>query len=136
MARSVDKDKFLSKIPDNKKGLVRAENDFKFVTHMWKMDDEHIKQLFASIPDKLKPLFDWKINKPTGKRGNRSNLPYDTETVKLTVDLMKCSPGATIVADEGVSGTLLTVQVLAKIEVGGQIKTFSISSIDHIESKK
>ncbi len=136
MARTVDKDKFLSKIPDHLKSLVRAENDFKFVTHMWKMDDEYIRQLFASIPDKLKPIFEWKLNKPSAKRGNRSNLPYDTETVKLTVDLMKCSPGATIVVDEGVAGTLLTVQVLAKIEVNGQTKTYSISSVDHIESKK
>ena len=136
MARTVDKDKFLSKIPDHLKSLVRAENDFKFVTHMWKMAVAYIRQLFASIPDKLKPIFEWKLNKPSAKRGNRSNLPYDTETVKLTVDLMKCSPGATIVVDEGVAGTLLTVQVLAKIEVNGQTKTYSISSVDHIESKK
>jgi hypothetical protein len=136
MARSVDKDKFLGKLPEQFRTAVRSESDFKLVSTMWKMDDDHIKQLFASIPDKLKPLFDWKINKPGAKRGNRSNLPYETEVIKLTVDLMKCSPGATIVAEDGVSGTLLTVQVLAKLEVGGQIKTFSISNIDHIESKK
>ena len=136
MARTVDKDKFLGKIPEQFKGLLRSDTDFAFAVNLWKLEDEQIRQLFASIPDKLKPLFDWRVNKPTAKRGNRSNLPYDTESIKLTVDLMKCSPGATIAVEEGVTGTLLTVQVLAKLEIEGQVKTFSISSIDHIESKK
>ena len=85
---------------------------------------------------KLKPLFDWKLTKPVGKRGNRSNIPYDADSIKLTQELMKLSPGATVSAEGGIAGTLLTVQVLVKLDVGGQIKTVSISNIERVDSRK
>jgi hypothetical protein len=97
------------------------------------LDDEHIKTLMPSIPEKLKPIFDQRINKPAGKRGNRSNLPYDTEEIKMATALMKQSPGATILTDDGVEGILLTVQVLAKLQVGEAIKTVSITGIQEIK---
>ena len=136
MARTVDKEKFLAKIPEQFRSLLRAEENYSFVVGTWKLDDEHLKTIFPSVPDKLKPLYDWRINKPSAKRGNRSNLPYDPDEIKLASDLMKCSPGAVIVVEGGVTGTLLTVQVLAKLDIDGQTKTFSITGIDHIESKK
>lgn len=136
MARTIDKDKFLTKIPEQFKSLIRSENDLKTASDLWKLDEDLLRTLFSSIPDKLKPLFDWKLTKPAGKRGNRSNIPYDSDTIKLAAELMKCHPGATVSADEGLSGSLLTVQVLVKLDVGGTTKTVSISNIEKIESKK
>lgn len=136
MARTIDKEKFLSKLPDQFKGLIRTEADLKIASDLWKLDEDILRTLFSSIPDKLKPLFDWKLTKPAGKRGNRSNIPYGIDAIKLTNELMKCSPGAVIHAEGELSGTLLTVQVLVKLEVGGQIKTVSISNIEKVESKK
>ena len=136
MARTIDKDKFLNKIPDQFKGAIRTDNDLKTASDLWKLDEDLLRTLFSSIPEKLKPLFDWKLTKPAGKRGNRSNIPYDTETIKLATELMKCHPGATISADEGLTGSLLTVQVLIKLDVNGQTKTVSISNIQKVESKK
>ena len=136
MARNIDKDKFLSKIPEQFRGAIRSENDLKVAADLWKLDEDLLRTLFSSIPEKLKPLFDWKLTKPVGKRGNRSNIPYNTEAIKLTQELMKSSPGATISAEGGLVGTLLTVQVLVKLDVGGQIKTVSISNIEKVESRK
>ena len=136
MARTIDKDKFLAKIPDQFKGAIRTDGDLKTASDLWKLDEDLLRTLFSSIPEKLKPLFDWKLTKPVGKRGNRSNIPYDTESIKLTNELMKCSPGAIISAEDGLTGTLLTVQVLVKLDVNGQTKTVSISNIEKIETKK
>jgi hypothetical protein len=136
MARTVDKEKFLSKIPEQFRSLLRAEESYSFVVGTWKLDDDHLRTIFPSVPDKLKPLYDWRINKPSAKRGNRSNLPYGADEIKLAADLMRCSPGATIAVEDGVTGTLLTVQVLAKLDVDGQTKTVSITGIERVESKK
>jgi len=46
---------------------------------------------------------------------------------------MKLTPGAIIVAEDDVSGALLTVQVLIKIQVDDAIKTVSISNIKEIK---
>ena len=137
MARLPVKERFLSNIPAELHSTVRAEADFKFAFSLWKLDDAQIKTLFSSIPDKLKPLFDWKLNKPVGKRGNRSILPYPTDTIKIANELLKGHPGAIVIAEGGITGTLLTVQVLAKVDVGGgKIKTFSVTGIEKVESKK
>ena len=132
MARTPDKDKFLGKIPEEFHKLLKKDEDFDFTSKIWKLDDSQIKMLFPSIPDRLKPVFEWKTNKPAGKRGNRSNLPYSTEDIKMTSALMKLEPGAVVVTDEDVEGTVLTVQILVKMQVGDAIKTASISGIKEI----
>jgi hypothetical protein len=133
MARTPDRDKFLTKIPEEFHKLLKKDEDFDFTIKLWKLEDDQIKTLMPSIPEKLKPIFDQRINKPAGKRGNRSNLPYDTDDIKLATALMKQSPGANILTDDGVEGTLLTVQVLAKLQVGEAVKTVSITGIQEIK---
>lgn len=133
MARPIDKQKFLSKIPEEFHKLLKKDEDFEVLTNMWKLDSSLIRTLFASIPEKLKPIFEWKMtDKPAGKRGNKSSIPYASEDIKLAQALMKLAPGATIVAEDDLTGTLLTVQVLIKIQVGDAIKTVSISNIKEI----
>jgi len=134
MARTVNKEKFLAKIPEEFHKLIKKDEEFETMNQMWKLDNEIVKTLFASIPEKLKPIFEWKLaDKPTGKRGNKSSIPYSTEHIKLAQQLMKLAPGATIVSEDDVSGSLLTVQVLIKIQVGDAIKTVSISNIKEIK---
>lgn len=134
MARPVDREKFLKKIPEDFHKLLRKDEDFETINQMWKLDNGVLKTLFASIPDKLKPIFEWKMaDKPVGKRGNKSSIPYSSEHIKLAQQLMKLSPGATIVSDDDISGSLLTVQVLVKMQVGDTIKTVSISNIKEIQ---
>ena len=134
MARPVVKEKFLAKLPEEFHKLLKKDEDFETLAQLWKLDDEIVKTLFASIPEKLKAIFEWKLSdKPVGKRGNKSSIPYSSEHIKLAQSLMKLNPGATIIAEDNVSGELLTVQVLVKIQVGDSIKTVSISNIKDIK---
>jgi hypothetical protein len=133
MARAFDKEKFLNKLPDEFQKLLRRDEDFSIVTGLWKLPAEVVNSLLPSVNEKLHPIFDWKFNKPASKRGKKSILPYPTDRIKLTGELMKSKVGAIITADGGLSGALQTVQVLAKIEVGGKIKTVSINNIVSIE---
>ena len=134
MARIANKEKFLAKLPEDFHKLLKKDEDFDTLFQMWKLDDEIVKTLFSSIPEKLKPIFEWRMSdKPVGKRGNKSSIPYSTEHIKLAQQLMKLTPGAIIVAEDDVSGALLTVQVLIKIQVDDVIKTVSISNIKEIK---
>jgi len=134
MARIANKEKFLAKLPEDFHKLLKKDEDFDTLFQMWKLDDEIVKTLFSSIPEKLKPIFEWRMSdKPVGKRGNKSSIPYSTEHIKLAQQLMKLTPGAIIVAEDDVSGALLTVQVLIKIQVDDAIKTVSISNIKEIK---
>jgi len=133
MAKPVNREKILKRIPEDFHKLLKRDEDFETINQMWKLDNSVLKTLFASIPDKLKPIFEWRMaDKPVGKRGNKSSIPYSTDHIKLAQQLMKLSPGATITAEDDISGNLITVQVLIKVQVGDAVKTVSLSNIKEI----
>jgi|GEM_PF-4834084 len=134
MARLLNKEKFLSKLPADLQKLLHKDEDFTMVTGLWKLPEATVKSLLPSVNEKLRPIFDWKFTKkPTAKRGQKSSIPFATDKVKLASELMKSKVGDVITAEGGLRGTLVTVQVLAKIDVGGKIKTVSVNNVISVE---
>jgi len=132
MPRIANKEKFLDKLPEEFHKLLAKEENFSLVFGLWKLPAESVKSLLPSINEKLHPIFDWKFNKPAGKRGKKSALPYSSDKVKLASELLKSNAGVTVNAEGGMSGNLITVQVTAKLNVNGKTKFVSINNIENI----